>query len=282
MDAGFFPITFTGMAAFSRRGVRVLLWWLLLALLCASVLLWLAHYRWLPVVERALESLPSGIALVEGRLQPLTEDFSQNHYNRYLHIGLRSTTPERAGDMTSDVRLLASTGGFRLETLVGSLDRSWPKGIPLDLSPDEFLPWWMASKLRNTALALAALFPALLLFWTLLATLLSLPPWIIGWLLPRSASLGRLWALAASALLPALGVFLGALALYTMGWIGLLPTLALLALHPGVAGIYMLGSCFHLAPDPSASTRSPFADATSREDPPTSARKPGKDDNPFA
>ncbi len=281
MEAGYFPLTFPGVVAFSRRRGRILLCWLSLSFLGSCVLVSWLHLHCLPVAERVMKALPEGLVLAGGALGPLPEEFQKGARNTYLHLEV-SGKPREIGHH-SDLRIQATPRGLDVDTLAGGAFLPWPPGLELIYSPSRFLPWWQSQRAMILALCLAGLMAAKLLAGALLCVLAALPSRIIFALFGHRASLADHGALAAASLLP--GGLLCVLSLfgYAMGWLNLLALLCLLGAHLLLHGIYFLGSVFHLPSGQAVPAGSPFSEPDEEpNDSSLSASSAKKSRNPFS
>lgn len=234
------PFSFRGMLLFSR-GHWLFSAWLLLAFLAAFVFLCFVQQRWIPIIETTMQSLPENLRLVSGNMDGLSRDFRMHRHNRFLSIEFLGHS-DKMGNTTSDFQITLMPEAFRLNSLLGSICFDYPPKLRFDLSPSHLHPWWKSRKPLFAAAAFTMLVFILIGIGLILASVYSLPLFILAFLGKRRAGLLLIWRLAGSSLIPGAILWILAFALYASHLLGLLGLLLATALHLVVGWIYAMGS----------------------------------------
>lgn len=254
------PLTFLGIAAFSRRPASwLLLVWISLAHLASGAVLWFFHLRWIPVLEESGKSFPKSLSIRAGHLHSLPPNFVLCKQNRFLSLTMRSD-PEPAGDMTADFQLILTREEIRLKSWLVSLSISYPNRQSISLAPDQITPWWNARKSLFTAVAFVFLSLGLLALWGCLATCCCLPIAVVSFFAGRRISLWASWRLAGSAMIPEAAIMIASIFLYGVHLLRLPGLLLAGGLCFFIGGVYALGAVGRLPRScQSAARRNPFA-----------------------
>jgi len=246
------PLTARGVAAFAGASWgRLLLVQFILALLAAAVVLWFLDQAWFPPIREAIHQLPA-----EGQILSGTLDWRGNSpqclaENRFLALAVDLEHQGQAGS-TAHVQVELGRRNFKISSLLGYCGSPYPTDLRVPLNRVQLEPWWGAWAPAILAMVAAAMIIGLLLSWTLLATVYSLPVWLIGFFANRDLNLRGSWRLAGAALMPGalfmtitiffygLGVVdpirlaVAAAAHLVMGWVYLLASPLTLPRHPAV------------------------------------------------
>ena len=273
------PFTPRGVAAFAGGSFgRLFLAQLIMAGLAAVSLAFFLQHAWFPVVTAAIESLPADeVKISHANLNWTGDSPAQLAQNHFLSLAIdldHSGTLGRESHLQvefgrDDLRLYSQFG-------LGYLEYDYVPGREMPFNRAELKPWWGAWKpfiLVGTMLGTIA---ALMITWTVMATIYFLPVWIISFVENRDLNLRQSWRLAGAALMPgtlfmALGIFA-----YAMGVFDLLKLGTALGLHFIIVWLYLLISPLfcprHAAKEPTSAN--PFS---------TAKEKPANaNPNPFA
>lgn len=258
------PVTPRGVAAFARASFgRLFFFQALVALLAAAAVFWFLEAGILPTLNAAIDALPdqgqihhqqlewhgeSPLLLAEGNLLAFTVDL--NHGGE-----IRSPADFQFEFGTNSVRILSL---FDPDELAYPPDYEPHTVIPFN-RPD-LRPLWDAWRPDLVGALLVATFLGLLLTWFVLATLYSIPAWIIGFFCHRRMNLLAAWRLSGAALLPgAILVSLGLVA-YVLGICDVLQFLFLFGLHFVVGWVYLfVAPMFLERAGPKTAKGNPFA-----------------------
>ena len=236
------PLTFSGIVAFSARSTSwLLLSWVCIAAFAATSTVGFLHSRWIPIIEKTAESLPSTSMLEGGRIDPLPTESPIQNQNGFLSVVVSGLTQSH-GNLTSDFQITIEPTEIRFSSLFGSVARAYPADATVDLAPAFLKPWWKSRKPLVTVGAFASLMTSLLATWTLLATIYFLPILFLTYCTHRRIGLGKTWRLAGSILIPGALIMTLAIILYGFQLLSILGLMAATALHLIVAWIYAIGS----------------------------------------
>ena len=236
------PLTFSGIVAFSARSASwLLISWVCIALLAAASTLGFLHGRWLPIIEKTFDSLPSTSMLEEGIIEPLPVDKAIQNQNGFLSVVV-SGAPQPHGNLTSDFQITITPSEIRFTSLFGTLTSPYPSDTIVDLAPAFLKPWWKSRKPLFTAGAFASIMISLLATWPLLATVYWLPILFFTYIGNRAFGIGRTWRLAGSILIPGALIMTFGIVLYGFQLLSLLGLLAATGLHILIAWIYGIGA----------------------------------------
>jgi hypothetical protein len=122
------------------------------------------------------------------------------------------------------------------------------------------VPWWGAWKPPLLALIAAGVIVALMLSWSILATLYFLPSWFLGFFANRNLTLLGSWRLSGAALMPGALFLLGTIFFYGVGVLDLIRLGALAAAHFVLGWAYVVISVLASPRHPAAaqSSQNPF------------------------
>lgn len=210
------PLTPGGVAAFADARLRqLLLVQLVVALLVGGVVIWFVHGAWFPTIDKAIRHLPSQgelrfgrldwpgdspVCLAEGRFLALVID---------LDHGGTARTP-------AHVQVEFGRTDYKIYSLLGHIQRPYPRRWVLAFNGTELGPWWGAWTPAILAIVGLLVVAGLMASWACLATVYAVPVWLTGFFADRRCGLGGSWRLAGAALMPGAFLMCGAIVLY--GW----------------------------------------------------------------
>jgi hypothetical protein len=234
------PLTPRGVAAFARAPVgRLFIVQLVVALLTAGVAVWVLQEAWFPVVRTAIERLPEGGEIRGGQLTWPGENPVQLGANHFLAFGVDLT---HSGRLARDAELQVEFGknDYRVMTAPGYyVVLQYPGDSRVAFNRAELQPSWGAWEPWVTAGAGLGVAAGLPMAWLLLATLYSVPGWVIAFLENREVTFWQSWKMAGAALMPgALFLTIGMIA-YGLGAVDLIELGALWALHFLIGWVYV-------------------------------------------
>jgi hypothetical protein len=259
------PLTFRGVAAFAHASVwRLLLVQLIVAVLVAAATVWFLDTAWFPTVRAAIQQLPAQGEIRTGRLNwPGTSPQS------LAGGGFLAFTVdlEHRGERRSpaDVQVEFGRNNLYLISLAGFAVLDYPRDRIIAFNRTEVGPWWGAWSPPILWMTVAVVISGLMAVWALLATVYSLPVWLVGLYANRNLNVWASWKLAGAALMPGALLMAGAILLYGFGMLDLVQLASVAGAHL-VAGWIYLSGCPLLAPRlgfPAAAKGNPFADPAS-------------------
>jgi hypothetical protein len=232
------PLTFRGVAAFSRARIgRVLFFQCLVSLLVAVAVLWCLHLTWFQRVPEAIRALPA-TGVIENRIlnsprtspEPLAAD-------GFLAISINLDQSASRGS-ASDVRLEFHRTDFIVCSLLGCLKLDYPERA-LPINQPELEAWWGAWRWTIFVSVAVATIAFLFVSWFLLATCYALPAWFIAYLKDRELTLVGSWKLAAASLLTPALLMAACIDLYALNAVDLLRLLVFWCLHVPLGWVYL-------------------------------------------
>lgn len=246
------PLTPGGVAAFATASLsRLFTVQLVVALLAAAAVVWFLQAAWFPLVTAAIRQLPDQGRIRAGQLEwpgssPVV--LAQGHFLA-LTVDLN-----HEGEARSPAHLQVEFGraDFKIFSLLGYLQGQYPRRWSIAFNRPELLPWWGAWSPALLALAAGATITGLLLVWAVLATVYSVPAWLLAFFADRELRWRGSWRLAGAALLPGALLMTGAILLYGLGGLDLVQLAFTLALHLLVGWAYLFASPFWLPRHPGA------------------------------
>ena len=234
------PFTPRGVAAFARASWRrLLLVQFVCALVAAAAVIGFLQQSWFPVIEQAINQLPSEGEIRAQRLNWRGDSPVSLAENRFLAItvdlnhtgGVRSPAHVQFEFGHADVKILS---------LLGSVETRYPPAWRIAFSRAELVPWWGAWGPPILAIAAGCVLLWLMLSWALLASLYSVPAWLIGFFGNRELSLRGSWLLAGAALMPGAIFFTLAILLYNFGALDLVRLAVAAGSHIIVGWVYVV------------------------------------------
>jgi hypothetical protein len=254
------PLTPRGVAAFAHGSWRRLLAvQLVFALLAAATTVWSLRHTWLPVCEQAIRQLPTQGEIRFGRLDWRGDSPMRLAESPWLTF---SVDLAHAGQTRSPAHMQVEFGqkDVRIYSLFGFLQENYPPGWRLAFNRAELEPWWGAwvpELLVGTAAAVLAGLPVV---WAMLATVYSLPVWLIGFFANRNLNWSGSWRLAGAALMPGAMFLTAAVFGYSVGLLDLVQLAAAAGLHLLLGWVYLVVSPLALPrhPGAAAANKNPF------------------------
>jgi hypothetical protein len=246
------PLTPLGVAAFARASLaRLLLVQLIVALLAAAIVVWFLHSAWFPSITTAVRQLPdrgqvragfldwqgsSPFVLAQGRFLALTVDL------------------QHQGTVRSPAHLLLEFGhnDLMIFSLLGYFQTSYPRNYNIPFNRGELEPWWGAWSPIFLALAAGSVITGLMLAWAFLATLYSIPAWLLAFFANRDLTWRGSWRLAGASVLPGALLLTGAILLYGLGALDLVRLALAAALHFVLGWVFIVAAAFVLPRNPAA------------------------------
>lgn len=226
------PLTPSGVAAFARASFsRLWLVQIVSAMLVAGTVVWVLNARWFPVISAAVEHLPQTGAIRAGHLECSGDPVQPLAESRFIAFAIDL---QHAGQARSPSQIQFEFGqsDLRIYSLFGRAEARYPVSLAVPFNFQQLKPWWGAWAPILLVIAAFGTVLALLLSWTILATVYCLAVWLLGLYLNRDLTLQGSWLTAGAALMPGALVMSAAIAGYGIGKLGLVRLLA--------------GWCFHL------------------------------------
>jgi hypothetical protein len=254
------PLTVRGVAAFARAPLgRLLIVQLIVALLAAGTVVWFLHRAWFPVISEAIRQLPLQGELRSGRLDWPGPTPARLAEGRFLALVVDL---DHAGEARSPAHVQVEFGrtDYLVFSLLGYVQGAYPQGWAVAFNRTELGPWWGAWAPAILALAAGLVVVGLMVTWACLATVYSLPVWLVGFFANRDLGLWGSWRLAGAALMPGALFMCAVVILYGCGALDLVRLAAAAALHLVMAWVYLLISPWCLPRHSAAAVKAnPFA-----------------------
>ncbi len=281
------PFTFRGLAGFAQASLfRVFVFQIVFAVaagVCVSASLgWL----WVPMITRAIASLPPGAEIRDQRLHWPTPDAVRLAENSALDIVADPQTSYALGQ-TADVQMMFTEDAIRFRSLSALMVIPFPPGVNLTLSRALLDPWWGAWK-PGVLFVIGAIFAAhLIIIWWLIGILYACPIKFICFFADRPVTWRRAWQVAEGAFLPGAVLFSIGILCYGLHQASLPALLFIAAAHIVVGWIYVFAAPFFIPKSADTtgkkdSRASPFAPPTPPETPADSTPPKKKSGNPFS
>ena len=255
------PLTPRGAAAFAGATLgQLLLVQLVVALLVGGAVIWFVHRAWFPTIDEAIRRLPPQGELRSGRLHWAGDSPVCLAEGRFLSLVVDLT---HAGRTRSPAHVQVEFGraDYKINSLLGHIQRSYPRGWAVAFNGTELGPWWGAWAPAILAMVGVLAVAALLASWACLAAVYAVPVWLVAFLADRQCSLSGSWRLAGAALMPGALLMCGAILLYGWGAFDLVRLAAAGAAHVVVGWVYLFVSPLRLPryEKATASEENPFA-----------------------
>jgi hypothetical protein len=261
------PFTPRGVATFAHANFsRLLLAQLIFAFVAAIVVAWFFYSRCFPVVQAAIENLPDDGEISFGKLdwkadpfQKLAEgDFLALDVDLYHSGQFRSTADFQAEFGRESIRVFSLFGFYA--------DFAYPPGRMLSFNRPELIPIWKAWRAEILFFIAAVTVVALLVSWSVLATIYFLPIWLAGFFTNRDLDLAACWKLSAAALLPGALLMSAGILLYGFGLLNLVTLGFIFGAHFVLGWLYLFFSLGFLPRLSTATPRgNPFKPGGKRE-----------------
>lgn len=196
------PLTARGVAAFAHcRLGRLLTVQFVFALMVAAAVAWFVHHAWVPVLDEFVSRLPEASEIGGGTLDwrgPAPVLLAEN---RFLGVAVDL---DHGGQVRSPAYIHLELGrrGVRVYSLAGYFAVPYPAQAWIGLDRSRALPWWGAWMPVWVGLTASFVVIALMVWWGVLATLYTLPVWLVGFYANRQLGLAGSWRLAGAALMP--------------------------------------------------------------------------------
>ena len=248
------PLTPSGIAAFAGASIgRLLLVQLLVALLAAAAVVWFLYTAWFPLVTTAIRQLPDRGQITAGSLNWSGPSPAALAQGRFLGF---TVDLQHEGTSRSPSHFFVEFGrnDFRIFSLLGYLQCPYPQAHTIPFNRDHLQPWWGAWSPMFLALATALVLATLLPLWAALATLYSLPAWLLAFFADRTLTWRGSWLLAGASLIPGALFLTGAILLYGLGALDLVKLALAAAAHLLLGWAYILAAVFRLPLHPAATT----------------------------
>ena len=241
------PLTFGGVARYAQDWIgRLIVTWIIVAIIVAGAVVWTAHRAWLPIIGRAISQLPAASEIRGGRL-------TSPQMVRLAESPFLSIAIDPRGDSSvlasSDIQVTLAPREIRFHSLFGFSAIPYQPQWTVNLNRAELEAWWGAW--RPAALAYLAIGTMVFLFvsWIALATLYALVPIIVAFVSSRELTVWGSWKLAGAALMPGAIFQAIAIVLYGLGQLRVPEMLAAFAIHFVVGWVFLLGGGFRLPRD---------------------------------
>lgn len=236
------PVTPRGVAAFAGAPTgRVLGVQFLFAALLAAVVLWFMHSVWYPTLWTAVRQLPAQGEVRNSQLAWPAESPELLAGDRFLALVV---DVDHEADLGHDADLCVEFGrdGVRVFSLFGYRDFPYPPDEVVSTSRQEVESWWGAWAPVILWITALAVILTLELLWFVLATIYSVPVWIVAFFANRELGFRQAWRLAAAALMPGALVLALTIFLYGLDWLNFMRLGLGVALHVVVGWVYIFVS----------------------------------------
>ncbi len=234
------PFTPRGVAGFARvKWGRLLLAQAIFAFLAAATIAWFVYNNCFPIIQAAIENLPSNGEIQSGELNWSGGPSAVLAEGRFLAFNVDL---DHSGQFHSpaDVQIEFGRESILVFSLFGYDEFFYPPNETIEFNQPELDPLWKAWRAEILFLVATAAFIALLLSWWLLATIYFLPAWLIGFFTNRDLDLRASWKLSGGALLPGALLMTAGIFLYGINFIGLVPFLFIFGVHFILGWLYLL------------------------------------------
>jgi hypothetical protein len=260
------PLTPRGVAAFApARFGRLLAVQFIVALIAAGAFGWFLHSAWAPAFREAISHLPDGAKIQNGSLEwpePSPVLLAEGTFLAF------AVDLDHTGAIASTAHLQVEFGkrDWQVRSLLGVLDvpslldTSYPKSRVILLEQSEAGPWWGAREPFLILLAMAGLVIYLMISWPLLATLYTVPVWLVGFFSNRQIGWAGSWRLAGAALMPGALLLTVSMVLYGLRMFDLVKFAFAFGMHLLIGVIYIFASPLFLPrlADVPKETKNPF------------------------
>jgi len=261
------PITPRGVAAFAAAPTgRLLLVQFFFGLIAAAAFAWFLQVAWVPPIREAIKRLPAGAQIQGGVLEwPDTSPMllAEGRFLAFAvdldHAGVNAST--------AHVQVELGKRDWQVSSLFGVLDApslvhtTYPTNRVIALDRVEVEPWWGAREPFFIFLVAAGLVVYLMISWALLATIYSLPVWLVGFYANRTVDWRGSWRLAGAALMPGALMMAVAIVFYGLRTFDLVQLAFAFGMHLVTGWIYVLVSPLFLPRNPEVppAEKNPFS-----------------------
>lgn len=225
---------------FARASLaRLWLIQLFVALIAATVIVRVLSSCWFPVIASAINHLPEQGAILAGQLNWPADSPQSLAETRFLAI---TVDLDHTGQVRSPSQIQAEFGktNLRVYSVFGCAEIPYWKGYRVSFNIQELKPWWGAWEPPILAAGTLSIIAGLFLSWALLATLYSLPAWLMALYLNRELTIPGSWRLAGAALMPGALFLSAAIAFYGLGRLDLVQLAAAFAFHLLLGWVYLV------------------------------------------
>jgi hypothetical protein len=205
MNASVFsePFTPRGVAAFARVSFnRLLLAQFIFALLGGIVVAWLFYRCYFPVIQTAIDNLPDDGSIHSAQLHWSGDLQNKLAENDFLALDVDMDHSGQLRSSTADFQIEFGRKSIRIFSLFGYVDLFYLRNQTMPFNRPELDPLWKAWRAIILFFTVAITSIALLISWSLLATMYFLPVWLLGFFANRDLDLRASWKLSGAALLP--------------------------------------------------------------------------------
>lgn len=233
------PLTPGGVAAFAGTTFRqLLLVQFVMALLAGGVVIWFLHEAWFPTIEEAIRQLPPQGDIRAGRLDWIGDSPACLAEGRFLALAVDL---DHEGKIRSPAQVQVEFGrtDCKVYSLLGYVQRSYPHKWTAAFNGTELGPWWGAWAPALLGIAGLLVVTGLMASWACLATIYTLPVWLLGFFTNRQCGLCQSWRLAGAALMPGALLMCGAMVLYGCGAFDLVRLAIAGAAHLVIGWVYL-------------------------------------------
>jgi hypothetical protein len=255
------PITPRGVAAFVRGSFeRLFVMQSVIALIGAAAVVWILHDGLYPTINAAIAELPDTGEIHAGKLDWREDSPVLLAEGRILAF---SVDMEHGGALRSpaDFQFEFGRDSVRIFSLFGETELAYPPGYIIAANQTDARPAWGAWAPDILGLAAIGTFFGLLIVWALLATIYSLPVWLVCLFSNRDLSFGASWKLAGAALMPGALLLSVALVLYDLGGFDIVQLCFAFGMHLVLGWIYLFVSPMFLNRALPAEKKNPFVPA---------------------
>jgi hypothetical protein len=236
------PVTPRGVAAFARASFeRLFIVQAVVSVIAAAAVVWFLSDGIFSTIGQAISQLPDTGEIRGGRLDWQGDSPVMLAEGNILAF---SVDLEHGGALRSpaDFQLEFGRDSVRIFSLFGEAVVDYPPDYIFAANQREARPAWGAWAPDLLALAAIGTFLALMMVWTVLATVYALPVWIICFLFNRDLNLGASWKLAGAALMPGALFMTLALALYELKAFDLVQFCSAIGMHLVIGWLYLFVS----------------------------------------
>ena len=233
------PLTPRGVAAFARASFeRLFIVQSVFALIAAVSVLWVLSDGIFPVIGDAIDQLPDSGCVHGGKLDWRDDSPLMLAEGKILAI---SVDLQHGGALRSpaDFQFEFGRDTIRIFSLFGEAELDYPTGYLIAANRADARPAWGAWSPNLLGLATIGTFFGLMLVWAVLATVYSLPVWLLCFFANRDLNFRASWKLAAAALLPGALLMSVSLVLYELNWFDLVQFSFAGGMHLVIGWIYL-------------------------------------------
>ncbi|HEX4343845.1 MAG TPA: hypothetical protein VH255_10660 [Verrucomicrobiae bacterium] len=252
------PITPRGVAVFARARVgRLWVFQFIVAFAASLLIAWFVNTAWFSIVRQAILQFPAEGEISDQHLHWADESpqlLAEGHFLAFSVDG-KNTAAIRS---PAHVQVEFGDHHIRVHSLFGYAEYGYPQGwYPFNRTKLE--PVWGAWRPMVLAGLALAVLVGLLMSWVFLATIYSLPVWLVGFFTNRDLDFRASWKLAGAALMPGALFLMVAIFIYAIGLLDAMQLIAGFALHFLIGWVYLFTAPFFLpAASSAAVAKNPF------------------------